>query len=158
MSGQDKGLAKSFIAVFSVLVIVAFGFYFVANTVTSDKGESGPNERMQAKILENIKPVGQVNVGAVSATAAAPAAAAGPRPGKDVYNGSCMACHGTGVAGAPKVGDKAAWSARASKGVDGLLKSAISGLNAMPPKGTCGACSDDELKGAIKYMLKETGL
>jgi cytochrome c5 len=45
-----------------------------------------------------------------------------------------------------------------SKGVDGLLATAISGLNAMPPKGTCAACSDEELKVAIEYMLKETGL
>ncbi len=157
MSEHDSGLVKTFGAVLSVLVIIAVGFYFVADSVTSDSGDAGPNERMQAKILENIKPVGEVNVGSV-ATAAAPAAAAGPRAGKDVYGAACMACHSTGVAGAPKVGDKAAWSARASKGVDGLLATAISGLNAMPPKGTCGACSDDELKGAIEYMLKETGL
>jgi cytochrome c5 len=158
VSEQEKGLAKSFIAVLSVLVIIAFGFYFIADMVTSDPGVTGPNERIQAKIQENIKPVGEVNVGAVPATAAAPAAAAGPRSGKDVYGSSCLACHSTGAAGAPRVGDKAAWSARAAKGVDGLLATAISGLNAMPPKGTCGACSDEELKGAIEYMLKETGL
>ncbi|TCK16965.1 cytochrome c5 [Thiogranum longum] len=158
MSEHDKALVKSFAGVLSVLVIVAIGFYFVADIVTSDKDEAGPNERMQAKIYENIKPVGEVNVGDVPAAAAAPVVAAGPRSGKDVYSGACMACHSTGVAGAPKVGDKAAWSPRASKGVDGLLKSAISGINAMPPKGTCAACSDDELKGAIEYMLKETGL
>jgi len=156
VSEHDKALAKSFTAVLSVLVIIAVGFYFIADMVTSDPEDAGPSERMQAKILENIKPVGEVNVGAVSATAAP--AAAGPRSGKDIYSGTCMACHATGVAGAPKVGDKAAWSARAAKGVDGLLATAVGGLNAMPPKGTCGACSDDELKGAIEYMLKETGL
>lgn len=158
MSEQDSALIKSFTGVLSVLVVVAVGFYFVADMVTSDSDDTGSNERMEAKILENIKPVGQVNVGSVPASAAAPAAAAGPRSGQDVYNASCMACHSTGVAGAPKVGDKAAWSARAAKGIDGLLATANSGLNAMPPKGTCGACSDDELKGAIEYMLKETGL
>ncbi len=157
MSEHDKALVKSFAGVLSVLVIVAIGFYFVADVVTSDKGEVVPDERMQAKIEKNIKPVGEVNVGEVPASAA-PVVAAGPRSGKDVYNSTCMACHGTGVAGAPKVGDKAAWSPRAGKGVDGLLKSAINGLNAMPPKGTCGACSDEELKGAIEHMLKETGL
>jgi len=158
VSEQDSALIKSFTGVLSVLVVVAVGFYFVADMVTSDSDDTGSNERMEAKILENIKPVGQVNVGSVPASAAAPAAAAGPRSGQDVYNASCMACHSTGVAGAPKVGDKAAWSARAAKGIDGLLATANSGLNAMPPKGTCGACSDDELKGAIEYMLKETGL
>ncbi len=158
MSEQDSALIKSFTGVLSVLVVVAVVFYFVADMVTSDSNDAGSNERMEAKILENIKPVGQVNVGSVPASAAAPAAAAGPRSGQDVYNASCLACHSTGVAGAPKVGDKAVWSARAAKGIDGLLATAISGLNAMPPKGTCGACSDDELKGAIEYMLKETGL
>ncbi|HHJ13366.1 MAG TPA: cytochrome c5 family protein [Gammaproteobacteria bacterium] len=123
--------------------------------------EDGLDARQAAKILENIRPVGQVNVGGASAQAqtAAPApAAASARSGADVYNGACMACHGTGAAGAPKVGDKAAWGPRAEMGVDGLLKSAVSGLNAMPPRGTCGDCSDDELKAAIEHMLKETGL
>lgn len=158
MSEHDKAVVKSFTGILSVLIVIAIGFYFVADIVTSDKDDVGPNPRMEARILENIKPVGEVNVGDVPAAAAAPVAAAGPRSGKDIFNSTCMACHGTGVAGAPKVGDKAAWSPRAAKGIDGLLKSATNGLNAMPPKGTCGACSDEELKGAIEYMLKETGL
>ncbi|HHH44754.1 MAG TPA: cytochrome c5 family protein [Gammaproteobacteria bacterium] len=114
---------------------------------------------MQSKIEENIRPVGQVNVGSVpAASSAAPAAAAAPRSGEQVYNSACMACHGTGVAGAPKVGDKAAWGPRAAKGIDGLVASATSGLNAMPPKGTCADCSADELKGAIEHMLSQSGL
>jgi len=145
----------TFIAVLAGLVGVAFVFFFVANIVTSDIGEEGPNKRLQAKIEENIRPVGQVNVGAAAAAGGAAAAA---RTGDQVYNGACMACHSTGAAGAPKVGDKAAWSERAAKGVDGLLANAISGIRAMPPKGTCANCSDEELKGAIEYMLKETGL
>jgi len=157
VSEHDTALAKSFTVVLSVLVVIAISFYFIADMVTSKPEGEGPNERMQAKILENIKPVGEVNVGAVPATAAAPEAA-GPRSGVDVYNASCMGCHNTGVAGAPKLGDKAAWSARAEKGIDGLLSTAISGVNAMPPKGTCAACSDDELKAAIEHMLKESGL
>jgi cytochrome c5 len=66
----------------------------------------------------------------------------------------CNACHGTGLLGAPKVGDAAAWGERAKKegGVDGLLAKAISGINAMPPKGTCADCSDADLKGAIEKM------
>jgi len=136
--------------------IIAIGFYLVSNTVSAD--DAAPNARMEAKILENIKPVGKVNIGSVAVAATAPVAAAGPRSGKDIFSSTCVACHGTGVAGAPRVGDKAAWSPRASRGIDGLLKSAIHGLNAMPPKGTCAACSDAELKGAIEYMLKQSGL
>jgi cytochrome c5 len=145
----------NFIGVLIGLVVIAFVAYFVANFVTSDTDETGPNARMQAKIEENIRPVGQVNTGAVST---APAAAAEARSGDQVYTSSCLACHSTGVAGAPKTGDKDAWTARAGKGVDGLLATAISGINAMPPKGTCMDCSDDELKAAIEYILKESGL
>ena len=66
----------------------------------------------------------------------------------------CDACHGTGLLGAPKIGDAADWGKRAKEqgGVDGLLAKAITGINAMPPKGTCSDCSDDELKGAIEKM------
>ena len=66
----------------------------------------------------------------------------------------CNACHGTGLLGAPKIGDAAAWGERAKKegGLDGLLAKAISGVNAMPPKGTCADCSDGDLKGAIQKM------
>ena len=66
----------------------------------------------------------------------------------------CNACHGTGLLGAPKIGDTAAWKERADHqgGLDGILAKAITGINAMPPKGTCADCSDDDLKGAIKKM------
>lgn len=156
---DDKSVTNTILAVIGALVVLAFAFYFIANAVTSDEADdSGPNPRMTAKVQENIKPVGQVNVGAVAAAAATTTESTGPRSGDQVYNASCMACHGTGVAGAPKVGDKAAWAERAAKGVDGLLTNAINGINAMPPKGTCAACSDDELKAAIEYMLKESGV
>jgi len=160
VSHEDKTFMGTFIGVLSALVVIALIFYFVADTVTSDMGESEEdNERMQAKIQENIRPVGEVNVGSVPAdSGAASAAASGPRSGEQVYNASCMACHSVGVAGAPKLGDKAAWEPRAAKGIDGMLTTAIGGLNAMPPKGTCADCSDDELKGAIEYMLSQTGL
>ncbi|WP_430460560.1 c-type cytochrome [Thalassolituus sp. LLYu03] len=102
------------------------------------------------KIAERIKPVGQVCVGAECGGAAV--AAAEPRSGEQVFNTACTACHSIGVLGAPKKGDKAAWDARLAKGFDATLKNAINGLNAMPPKGNCANCSDDELLGAIKFM------
>lgn len=110
---------------------------------------------MNDEIAERIKPVGEVcvqgqecpGVGAVAA-----AASSGPRSGEEVTAKFCNACHGAGILGAPKVGDTAAWQARATNGIDGLLAHAISGLNAMPPKGTCGDCSDEELKAAIEHM------
>jgi cytochrome c5 len=160
VSHEDKAFMSTFIGVLVGLVVIAVLFYAVANIVTSDLVDEDHDGRMQAKIEENIRPVGQVNVGSVpaSAPASAVAAAAAPRSGDQVYNSACMACHASGVAGAPKVGDQGAWAARASKGGDSLLSSVVNGLNAMPPKGTCATCSDEELKGAIEYMLSQSGL
>ena len=149
---QHKALIRSFVGVLAVLVVAAIGFYIVASVVTSDMDAEGPNERMQAKILENIQPVGQVNVGAVPAGAAAAGDAAAARSGDQVYNTYCVACHSVGVAGAPKTGDTAAWSPRAQKGIDGLLETATNGLNAMPPKGMCFDCTDADYSALITYM------
>lgn len=121
-------------------------------------GPGQANDMLQKAIEDNIRPIGTVAVAGESSAGADAAAAAGPRSGADIYNGVCMACHATGAAGAPKVGDKAAWAPRAEQGEDTLLKHAINGIRAMPPRGTCADCSDDELKGAIEHMLKETGL
>jgi len=102
------------------------------------------------EIAERIKPVGQVYLqGAMSEQAVD----TGPKSGDQVYNTSCSACHGSGVMGAPKMGDAGAWESRVAQGMDALLDHAIKGFNAMPPKGGCMACSDDEIKAAIEYML-----
>ena len=110
-------------------------------------------------VAARIAPVAQLNTGpAIEPVAAAPAApvATTARSGQEVYQASCFACHGTGAAGAPKVGDAAAWGPRAAKGIDGLMNSALNGLNAMPPRGTCGNCSDDDLKAAVEYMVENS--
>ena len=73
--------------------------------------------------------------------------------GQKIYQASCQACHAAGVAGAPKPGDKEAWAPRIAKGNDALLSSVTNGLNAMPPKGTCMSCSEDELRAAVEYMV-----
>lgn len=107
-------------------------------------------------IAERLKPVGEVcvmgeeckGVGAVAATAGA------ARTTDDIIAKHCSACHTPGILGAPKIGDTPAWKARADKegGVDGILKTAIAGINAMPPKGTCADCTDDELRETIVKM------
>ena len=73
--------------------------------------------------------------------------------GQKIYQASCQACHATGAAGAPKLGDKDAWAPRITKGNDALLSSVRNGLNAMPPKGACMRCSEDELRAAMEYMV-----
>lgn len=87
---------------------------------------------------------------AAAPAAAAPVAAAGA--GEALYKQACSVCHAAGVAGAPKFGDKAAWSARVGLGLDGLTASAIKGKNAMPAKGGSTA-SDADIKAAVEYML-----
>ena len=72
----------------------------------------------------------------------------------DKYNKSCAVCHTTGAANAPKTGDAAAWEPRLAKGMDALVASVSSGLNAMPPKGMCFDCSDEDYKALIEYMAK----
>jgi len=89
---------------------------------------------------------------AVSAAAAQnPAAAAAD--GKKVFDSTCTACHSTGVAGSPKLGDKAAWAPRIKAGINVLHDTAIKGKGAMPPKGGNAALSDDAVKAAVDYMV-----
>lgn len=97
-----------------------------------------------------IQPLGKVHV----AGAKAETASAGPRSGDQIYNKACVACHGVGVLGAPKLHDAADWNPRISTGFDTMWQHAIKGFNAMPPKGTCGNCTDDEIKAAIEYMIE----
>ncbi|TCK04840.1 c-type cytochrome [Marinobacterium mangrovicola] len=90
---------------------------------------------------------------AAAAALLTPAAAMAERSGEELYNTKCSVCHASGVAGAPLFGDAEAWAPRAEKGMDALLATAKSGLNAMPPMGTCVDCSDSEMTAAIQYML-----
>jgi cytochrome c5 len=75
--------------------------------------------------------------------------------GQKVYQAACQACHAAGVAGAPKLGDKEAWAPRIAKGTDTLFSSVNNGLNAMPPKGACMSCSEDDLRAAVEYMVEQ---
>ncbi|MGF1683065.1 c-type cytochrome [Photobacterium minamisatsumaniensis] len=102
-------------------------------------------------IAERIKPVGSVYLEGEAPTG--PAVAAGPRSGDAVYGTFCIACHGSGLMGAPKKGEAADWDARLAKGNDVLADHAINGFNAMPAKGSCMDCSDDEIIAAINHMI-----
>ena len=100
---------------------------------------------------------------AAAGTAAAPAPAAAPAAapaqqvaaagnGEALYKQACLACHAAGVAGAPRVGDKAAWAPRIAQGMPTLVESAIKGKGAMPPKGGSSA-PDTEIAAAVQYMV-----
>lgn len=76
--------------------------------------------------------------------------------GKRVYEASCAACHWTGAAGAPKLDDKATWQVLAKKGADTLLRNAIDGIGAHPPKGGAMHLRDEDVEDAVTYMLEES--
>jgi cytochrome c oxidase subunit 2 len=86
------------------------------------------------------------------APAGAPAAPGKAADGKTTFDTVCTACHGTGLAGAPKFGDKAAWAPRIAQGKNALYASALKGKGAMPPKGGNTALADDAVKAAVDYM------
>jgi len=109
-------------------------------------------------IEDRIKPAGSLCM-AGEPCAAAPmqlAAASEPRSGQEVYDSKCATCHATGAAGAPKLGDVAAWASRMEKGMETLYTSAIKGINAMPAKGLCFDCSDDEIKASVDYLAEKS--
>lgn len=109
---------------------------------------------------ERVKPVGEVCMAGQPCAAAQVAQAGGePRSPQAVYDSGCAACHATGAAGAPKLGDTAAWQARLEqKGLETLHNNAVNGINAMPAKGLCTNCSAEEVHGAVDYILKGSNI
>lgn len=105
-------------------------------------------------IAERVAPVGEVCLQGEECAASLQVAAAGPRSGEDVYNSACLACHASGAAGAPKFRLAEDWTARLSAGIDTVYANAINGKGAMPAKGLCGNCSDDEVKAAVDHMIE----
>lgn len=132
----------------SALVALGLGIALSASVQATSNDEA---------VIERIKAVGSVCVegdDSCGGAAAAPAAAAASsaRSGADVYNTKCAACHATGAAGAPLYGT-AEWADRGAKGMEALLATAISGVGAMPARGLCMDCSDEDLQGAIQHMV-----
>jgi cytochrome c5 len=161
VSSNDKQFATVFVAVLGALSVLAIILYFLAVMMGSQISEG----RSEEVILKNIKPVGQVNIaGEAGAAGAAPAMtaeagaapAAEPMSAEQIYQANCLACHSTGAAGAPKTGDAAAWAPRIAQGMDTLVSNAINGLNTMPPKGLCMACSDEDLRGVVEYIVAQS--
>ena len=107
-------------------------------------------------IAMRIKPVITIDSILASGTDAGSGEMA-QKSAQELYQGACLACHASGVAGAPKVGDSAAWQGRLGDGMDAMVASAIKGKGAMPPKGG-STYSDDQLRMVIEYILTESGL
>ncbi|MBP6019478.1 MAG: cytochrome c5 family protein [Burkholderiaceae bacterium] len=84
-------------------------------------------------------------------------AVASPNPiGEKLYRSSCMVCHTTGAANAPKLGNKAAWAPLIELGMDSMLDVAIKGKGAMPPRGGAMKADDEAIRAAIEYMVSKS--
>ncbi len=103
-------------------------------------------------IEERLAPVGEVRLDSDQIAQESLPATLTP---EGIYGTYCIACHGAGIAGAPKLGDTAAWAPRVAQGMELLVKNAINGVGAMPPKGTCMSCTDSDIKATLEYMLAQ---
>jgi cytochrome c5 len=109
------------------------------------------------EIRERLQPFGELCRSGEPCAAGSgdSAGASAAMSGTEVYNQFCGICHAAGVADAPVLGNTAAWEPRLAKGMDTLWQHTVNGLNAMPPRGTCMSCSDEELRAALDYMVEE---
>jgi cytochrome c5 len=129
------------VPIFSIVMIVQ---------LVINRPHAAPGELTPEAVAARLQPVGKLEVGA-------PAAAAGARSGEDVVKAVCAACHATGAAGAPKIGDNAAWAPRLKQGMNGLLANAIKGIRGMPPRGGGADLTDEEVARAVVNMANQSG-
>ncbi len=151
----DRDFLKTFTGLLAALVALTVIIFVVAQMVSgSAKTKVSQNEQ---QIAERIKPVGELAVAGATAVANAviPTATAAGDKGQQVYNQVCGTCHNTGVANAPKLGDKAAWAPRIAQGKDKMYANGIKGKNAMPPKGGFPG-SDADFKAAVDYIVNKS--
>lgn len=144
----DTNFGNSISALIGVVLLIT-----VLYTITVGQFASEPDSGPASAVAERLAPIGTVNTDAAAVAAAAPAAEVSADPGEAIYNRVCHTCHAAGVAGAPLLGNKEAWQPRIDLGMDAMLQTAINGRGAMPPRGTCMDCSDDDLKAVIEFMV-----
>ena len=115
-----------------------------------------PNQPAPAPTAPTTVAAAPVAIPAAPAGKGAPAAAGGDSAkGKSIFDGTCTACHSTGAAGAPKIGDKAAWAPRLKDGMPAVYAFAMKGKGAMPPKGGNASLSEADVKAAVDYMVSK---
>lgn len=157
MSAQhDKVFVLNFTVVIGVLVAITLIILTIALVLHT---ELTFDPRQVDRVEQRIAPVGQVNLDPNASVNTAVESSGEPRSGEEIVNTVCAGCHGTGVLDAPKIGDKAAWARELNHdgGLETLILHAINGEKNMPPRGGDPSLSDDEIKQATIYMLKQSG-
>src|SRR5450830_589174 len=145
-----KQLVGAVVGFFAVTII---GIILLVQYVTTTKlTGAGSNSQAPEEVATRIAPV--ANEGYTLKDANAPKVL---QSGEAIYTTTCVACHGTGAAGAPKFGDAGAWGARIAQGYDTVVKHAIEGLRAMPAKGGNPDLDDVEVARAVVYMANHAG-
>jgi cytochrome c5 len=166
MSKQDSHFFNNFSLVLGILFAVTIGLFAFSRHIGAKHqlAQIEEDARTVASVEERLQPVARVAVAGqdnsalkIESAGPAPAAAALPADGTAAYETACAACHGAGIAGAPKVGDHAAWGPRIAQGKDTLYNHAIHGFNGktgvMPAKGGRADWPDDLIKQAVDHML-----
>ncbi len=153
MSAQnDTAFLRVFLFILGAMIFFTLLISFIASSVSAEMTDNNADEdRVANQVSARIQPVGQVKV----TEEAAPVVA---MSGDEIVAQSCNTCHGSGVMGAPKVGDKASWETRMAQGVDSLYLNAINGKGGMPPRGGAASLSDDDIRAAVDAMLSNSGL
>ena len=140
-------------AVVGFFLVTILGIVLLVQFVTQQKlAGAGSNAMAPEAVASRLKPVS--DEGFTFKDANAPKVL---QTGEAIYSTTCQACHGTGAAGAPKVGDSGAWGARIAQGYDTLLKHAIEGIRAMPAKGGNPDLDNVEVARAVVFMANQSG-
>jgi len=151
----DREFMKTFSGLLAALVALTVIIFVVAQMVSGSKKTQVA--QADGDVVARIKPVGELVAAGATAVANGVIPSAQAANGKGTYDKACMACHAAGVAGAPKLGDKAAWGPRIAQGNDTLYTHAIKGFQGkkgfMPAKGGNAALSDADVKAAVDYMV-----
>ena len=151
-SSSDDFTSPKNITVMMVLLLTAVVLgEVVVPSIGRDSGGAMQTESMNDMVmrLQPVVVLADMANNPMSAGAAGVAAAQTP---EKMYSAACQACHMTGAAGAPKLGDVAAWADRLGKGLDTLVTNAVNGIGAMPPRGG-SQLEDDQIRAVVEYIL-----
>jgi cytochrome c5 len=165
-ASHDRKFFDTFMLVLGILLGVTIGLIIIARIIAANTSLANKQQDpvFEQQVEARIRPVARVAVAgkdnaALNPPSAAPAAGAAVADltGEQVYNQACVACHGAGVAGAPKFGDQAAWAPRIAQGPDTLYKHALQGFQGknglMPPKAGRTDFTDQSVMNGVDYMV-----